>query len=79
MKIIDIIKTIKVPLECLCDQGIPVHYVHYTNLYDDYCNLIKQPKQKKCNAILKLSERHAISESAAYKIIKIFEKETQLN
>jgi hypothetical protein len=74
MKIIDVIKTIKNPLECLDSEKIPVHYVRYTDFYDEYNKMVHKG-QKKCNAILTLSEKHLISEKTAHNIITLFEKE----
>jgi hypothetical protein len=77
MKIIDIIEMNKIALQCLDSEKVPVHYVRYTDMYNEYNKLIHKG-QKKCNAILTLSEKHPVSENTAHAIINLFEKEVYL-
>jgi hypothetical protein len=74
MKIIDILKLNKTSFETINNQGMPLHYINYIKLYDDYINL-KQKGEKKYNIVLTLAEKYSLSENTTHNIIKQFEKE----
>jgi hypothetical protein len=75
MKVIDIMKVIKTPLEWLTNERIPTHYVGYIDLYDEYNRLVYKEGHKKSNAIMYLADIFPVSESTAQNIINHFEKE----